>query len=222
MIDLLYMYFGLVVFWGTYFGGALLFPSDDMITRPSAKITTGKVVKKLIVNCLVTIVILPFIRHISQIFYFPLTWYGYILKYMAMSLMAECWFYYTHRLLHTKYLYYWHADHHAFIRSYALAGLYCSPVEMVFVNLLSVVVPLQISGVLFIEVIIVFALIALNVLKGHAQLHLRKDIPNWIPDWLVSNWDHDLHHKTMTCNYGVLYLLDRIHGTYTELPDNEY
>ena len=77
MIDLLYMYFGLVVFWGTYFGGALLFPSDDMITRPSAKITTGKVVKKLIVNCLVTIVILPFIRHIPQIFYFPLTWYGY-------------------------------------------------------------------------------------------------------------------------------------------------
>lgn len=216
MIDLLHMYFGLVVFWTTYFVGASFFPSDNVITRPSAQITTDKIMKKLLVNCLVTIVSLPFIQYIPQLFYFSPTWHGFLLKYTIMPLISEFWFYYAHRLMHHRYFYRWHSDHHAFIRSYALAGLYCSPVEMLFVNLLSVVIPLRFAGVSFPEAIVIFTLVALNVLKGHAQLHLRDDIPKWMPDWLISNWDHDLHHTTMVCNFGVLYLLDRLHGTYVE------
>ena len=57
-------------------------------------------------------------------------------------------------------------------------------------------------------------MIALNILKGHAVLHKRDDIPWYLPSLLIQSWDHDTHHQLMTCNYGILYLLDRIHGTY--------
>jgi methylsterol monooxygenase len=118
--------------------------------------------------------------------------------------------------MHHRWFYKWHADHHVFIEPYGLAGLYCSSVEMVLVNELSIVIPFQLLGFSFIEATIGPMLIALNVLKGHSVLHKRDDIPDYLPYRLIQSWDHDTHHRLMTCNYGIMYLLDRIHGTYVD------
>jgi methylsterol monooxygenase len=116
--------------------------------------------------------------------------------------------------MHHRFFYKWHADHHAFIQSYAGAGLYCSWVEMIVVNQLTIAIPFQVLNFSLTEIMFISGLIALNVLKGHAALHRRDDVPNWIPRIVAQSWDHDVHHKIMVKNFGVLYLLDRVHGTY--------
>lgn len=214
-LDQIYkLYCGLFIFWTTYFCASLLFPIDKEVTRPKANITKQKVLYQLICNCLATVIILPLLAHIPQILTFPLIWYGYLCKYLTALIIIEIWFYYTHRLMHHRWFYRWHADHHSFIEPYALAGLYCSSVEMILVNLLSVVVPFQLLGFSFTEAMIGPIFVALNVLKGHAVLHKRNHNFKSFPYMLTQSWDHDIHHRIMTCNFGIIYLLDRIHGTY--------
>ncbi|CAH6420249.1 Fatty acid hydroxylase [uncultured virus] len=217
MPRLLQLYCGLATFWGTYFVLSPLFPQSKAKSRPIAKITQNKVIRNLVQNCIATSLMIPLISCVPQIVWFPNSWYGLILKYLSGILMAEIWFYYTHRLLHNKLFYRWHSDHHAFIQPYALAGLYCSWLEMILVNQLSVAIPCQLLGCSQLEVIIGSIFVSLNVMKGHAglQLYNNDKIPTWIPDWLISSKTHDIHHEKMTTNYGVLYLLDWIHGTYT-------
>lgn len=214
MSRLAQLYYGLIAFWGTYLSISPLLPRSEAKTRPIAKINKRKVIINLIRNCAVTSLMVPVISLIPQILWFPTTWYGYITKYTLGLILADIWFYYTHRLLHNKNLYRWHSDHHAFIQPYALAGLYCSWLEMILVNQLTLGLPCQLLGFSQTEVIISSILVSLNVMKGHAGLQLYKKYSSWLPDWLISSKAHDIHHEKMTSNYGVLYLLDWIHGTY--------
>lgn len=209
------------IFWATYFGASYLFPMDQVKTRPRAQITREKVRNRLILNCAVTATIVPLVAHVPQLLFFSDTWLGTFAKFSMIPLMSEIWFYYTHRLMHSKWFYRWHADHHAFIQSCAIAGLYCSPIEMILVNQLSVSVPFRILGLSLGELIFANMGVALSVLRGHAGLHFRDDLPKWIPRDMVTALDHDIHHHTLKNNYGVFYILDRIHGTYKpELEDS--
>lgn len=219
MLSLVQLYYGWSAFWISYFVGSLFFPSEKGKTRPIAKITNKKVVVSLIRNCLVTSLTLPVIYFIPQTIWLPNIWYGHLLKYALAMLLGEIWFYYSHRLMHHKWFYKWHSDHHAFIQPYALAGLYCSWVEMILVNYLAIWIPFQLLGFSILETCVGSMLIALNVLKGHAGLQLyseRSALAKWIIDWIFSSETHDLHHEKMTANFGLLYLLDRIHGTYID------
>ena len=210
------LYYGWMIFWGMYFIASNLFPEDHFKIRPVYKreITKYKIIRRLITNCIATLVTIPLISYIPRIIYTPETWYGTLIKFALLPLISEVWFYYMHRLMHIKCFYKFHADHHVFIRSYALAGLYCSVFEMIMVNQLSVAIPIQILGLSLIEITILNIIVALNVLKGHACLDYRGDIPHWLPKFVSSGRDHDVHHESMTYNYGIIYLLDRLHGTY--------
>lgn len=201
------------VFWGTYFLGAIFFPSDKAKTRPIAKITQTKVIHQLILNCIATTICVPVLMLIPQLIF----WEYSILKLGLVALMAEVWFYYMHRLMHHRWFYRWHADHHAFIQPYALAGLYCSVVEMIWVIQLAMFLPYQIVGLSFGETLLSNVFVALSALKGHAGLYFYTNWPRWTPQWIISvaaSLDHDIHHRTLKVNFGILYLLDRIHGTH--------
>jgi sterol desaturase/sphingolipid hydroxylase (fatty acid hydroxylase superfamily) len=202
------LFIGLFTFWIVYLTASFVFPSDKSITR--SNITKRKVAIQLIWNCIITIISGFFLCHIPQIFIFE----NVIYKYITALSMIEIWFYYSHRLMHHRWFYKWHSDHHTFIEPYGLAGLYCSCLEMLLVNQLSVVIPFQLLGFSLNETVIGSILIALNILKGHSVLHKRDDVPWYLPSLLIQSWDHDTHHQLMNCNYGILYLLDRIHGTY--------
>ena len=212
MLTIRDLYHGWIVFWSVYLVIGHFMPINNRKTR-NIKITYNGIIIRLFYNMIASGCIVPLIYCIPTIITFPFLWYNYLIKYFIALIMIEIWFYYSHRLMH-KFFYRWHKDHHAFIRPCALTGLYCSSFEMVFVNQLSVALPLQLLNFSSNEVLIFSILIALNVLKGHAGLHERDDIPKWIPQVIIQSIDHDTHHSDMISNFGILYLLDRIHGTY--------
>ena len=207
------LYHGWIVFWSVYLGVGYFMPINNMKIRNNIEITYNKIIIRLLYNMIASGCIVPLIYCVPKIITFSLLWHNYLIKYVIVLLMIEIWFYYSHRLMH-KFFYRWHKDHHTFIRPCALAGLYCSSFEMVFVNQLSVTLPFQLLDFSSNEVLIFSILIALNVLKGHAGLQERDDIPRWIPQVIIQSIDHDTHHNDMISNFGILYLLDRIHGTY--------
>jgi sterol desaturase/sphingolipid hydroxylase (fatty acid hydroxylase superfamily) len=214
MLTVPQLYHGWLVFWASYVSFSFIFPTNCGESRPGSKMTQEKVFKRLLLNYVVTGISVPFISYIPQILSFPHTWVGFLLKFVIFSLMVEIWFYYTHRLMHHKYFYRWHTDHHVFIQPYALAALYCSPIEMIFVNQMSVIIPYQLLGFSFHEILITNIFIVLNLLRGHAGFYFMDNIPEYIPKNLICSLDHDIHHRRLKYNFGILYLLDRLHGTY--------
>jgi sterol desaturase/sphingolipid hydroxylase (fatty acid hydroxylase superfamily) len=218
MLHLYELYQGWLTFWCTYFLGSLFFPSSKAVSRPSAKITLRKLMVNLAVNTIATALAIPLIYMIPPLIEIPaVSLPNYILRYGALFVLSDIWFYYMHRLMHHKYFYCWHKDHHAFIHPYALAGLYCSPVEMIIVNQLSVSIPMQMLGYTYNEIIFFTVLIALNILKGHSGLQLYLTENKWshkLAVILFGNKMHDLHHELLNVNYGSLYLMDFIHSTH--------
>jgi methylsterol monooxygenase len=217
MVSLYELYQGWLIFWCSYVCGSLFFPSDKAVSRSAAKITKQKLVKNLFINFMVTGLTIPFISYIPHLIDIPTTTILFcILRYSSLILFAEIWFYYMHRLMHHRYFYRWHKDHHSFIHPHALAGLYCSPVEMILVNQLALSIPFQILGYNYCEMVIFLCLVALNVLKGHSGLeyYLTEDnLKNKILLFLFGNRMHDIHHEYLNVNYGLFYILDPLHGT---------
>lgn len=212
MVTLDYMFYALISFWTTFYISAYIFDNDDVVTRPKQQITKEKVNRRLIGNVCATIMFLPVIPYIPEL----IVYNNMFTKYICTALLAESWFHFTHLLLHTKYLYFLHADHHAFITSSSFGGLYCSFFEMIFVNLGSAVFPLAIAGnsFSFWEVIVIFNMLALNVVLGHSQSY--KD-PYWkdrLFFFIIDNRCHEIHHKYLTKNYGSLGIFDYLLGTY--------
>lgn len=200
---------GWSVFWITYFVVGTKFPTHKAQTRPHAQITMNKVLAQLKNNILASMVVLPLVPYIPHLFSVPT-----ILKFVLLPLISEVWFYYIHRLMHHRWFYSWHAMHHEFIQPHALAGLYCSVVEMLLVNQLSIAIPFQIMGFTLYELILANILVAINVLKGHSGLAKELGAQPWTK--IFSSTEHDTHHKTLKYNFGILYLLDRVHGTYCD------
>jgi sterol desaturase/sphingolipid hydroxylase (fatty acid hydroxylase superfamily) len=222
MLTLHELYQGWFVFWFTYyFIGNLFFPYSKAVVRPMSKLTNKKsdtkLLMNLIFNTIITACTIPIIYYIPQLIDVSIvTPIDYIFRYGSLILISEAWFYYVHRLMHHKWFYYWHKDHHSFIHPHALAGLYCSPVEMILVNQLSISIPFQILGYTYYEVMIFSSLIALNALKGHSglELYLTEDtVQNKILLFLFGNKMHDIHHEYLNYNYGIFYILDPLHGT---------
>jgi len=217
MLSIYELYHGWLTFWSVYFIGSSLFPSSKSVSRPSACISDKKLITNLATNVVATAFTIPIISFIPPLIDIstnhPLC---YIMRYGSLFLISEIWLYYFHRLLHHKYFYRWHKDHHAFIHPHALAGLYCSPVEMIIVNQLSISIPLQILNYSYYEVIVFTALIAINVLKGHSGLRFYltpNTLANKIILFLFDNKVHDLHHEFLNVNYGNFYILDYLHDT---------
>lgn len=128
--------------------------------------------------------------------------------FAAFVLLQEMAFYYSHRLLHSPRLYrHFHKIHHEFKQPIALAAGYAHPVEV----LLSV-------GPIFLHPVIVgahafTALVWLFVATVSVQMHHSGYRMPW--DLGEQPNFHDFHHRPegFRSNYGVLGLLDRLHGT---------
>jgi sterol desaturase/sphingolipid hydroxylase (fatty acid hydroxylase superfamily) len=206
--------------WITYYITGLILP-DKSIIRPSVNISKSKLYFTLIRNTFIVFgvgIFTAFIPEIIPIYsyfnvfpdYLISNIFASLIKYTVFSLFVDAWFYYFHRLLHTKMFYKYHKQHHEYIQSSAISALYCGMVELILVNNLSVGLPMRIFGFSQNEMIFWSIFTALNVAKGHAGLQFTF---SHLPTWLFDD-EHGVHHEELTCNYGIMYIFDRIHGTY--------
>ncbi|RWS01406.1 hypothetical protein B4U79_12612 [Dinothrombium tinctorium] len=120
-------------------------------------------------------------------------------------LVEEVTFYYSHRLLHNSRIYkYIHKRHHEWTAPIAITAVYCHPIEHVFSNLLPVFLGPFILGAHTATSWLWFTIAILSTLNAHSGYHLP---------FFPSPEAHDFHHLKFNQNYGVLGVLDRIHGT---------
>ncbi|CAL1289049.1 unnamed protein product [Larinioides sclopetarius] len=155
------------------------------------------------------------------LYYHVLIWRGYdssrnlptfsrITLEIAFSiLLQEIVYYYIHRFLHTPFLFkYVHYLHHKWNSPIAIIAELCHPLENFFANLFPIVLGPILLGSHLATSWIWYAIAIISTMISHSGFHIPQ-IPN--PEI------HDIHHSKHNRNYGVLGIMDRIHGTF-EVP----
>jgi len=125
--------------------------------------------------------------------------------FAGFLLIEEIMFYYSHRLLHTKYLYgAIHKKHHEWTSPIGIVCFYSHPIEHIFGNLLPMFVGPIVFRTHFMLAAIWSSVAIITIIVSHSGYHLP---------FLTSPEAHDYHHLKFNEMYGVLGILDSLHGT---------
>lgn len=120
-------------------------------------------------------------------------------NFFLWLILSDIIFYTTHRILHTKKLYFIHALHHSYRYTFGLGAIYAHPIEFVLNNLCSLIVPILLLGIPSNHVTIIILLISfMTVVLSHGGY--------------IKDQSHLIHHLKYTYNYS-FFITDYIFGT---------
>ncbi|XP_043453539.1 fatty acid hydroxylase domain-containing protein 2 [Prionailurus viverrinus] len=135
------------------------------------------------------------------------TFHWFLLELAIFTLINEVLFYYSHRLLHHPTLYKKiHKKHHEWTAPIGVISFYTHPIEHVASNMLPVVLGPILMGSHLSSIAVWFSLALICATVSHCGYHLP---------FLPSPEFHDYHHLRFNQCYGVLGVLDHLHGTDT-------
>jgi len=147
---------------------------------------------------------LHLLRGVPDISVLP-SFHRVLAELVVFLVVEEVVFYYSHWLLHHRRIYkHIHKKHHEWTASIALVAVYAHPVEHVVSNLLPVALGPLIVGAHPATMWLWFSIALLSTLNSHSGYHLP---------FLPSPEAHDFHHLKFNQCYGVLGVLDYLHGT---------
>jgi fatty acid hydroxylase domain-containing protein 2 len=142
------------------------------------------------------------------------TFHWVLIELGICIIVEEFGFYYSHRLLHNKLIYkHIHKQHHLWQSPVAITAIYAHPIEYIFSNILPVFLGVLICGSHIATAWFWFTIALLSTLNAHSGYHLP---------FFPSPEAHDYHHRFFNCNFGMLGLLDRLHGTDTPFRYSQY
>jgi len=132
--------------------------------------------------------------------------FHWVLVELAVCVIVEEFlFYYCHRLLHHKKIYkYIHKKHHEWTASISWVAVYSNPIEHIFSNIVPIYMGTLICGSHVATIYLWNILAVLNTLNAHSGYHFP---------FFPSPEAHDYHHLKFNQCYGVLGILDYLHGT---------
>ncbi|KAL8587616.1 hypothetical protein ACOMHN_045305 [Nucella lapillus] len=137
------------------------------------------------------------------------TFHWALLELIVCVLVEELCFYYSHRLLHHPRLYkHVHKQHHEWTAPASIASIYAHPIEHVLSNIVPPALGPILLGCHMATAWMWFAAAIMSTTVSHCGYHFP---------FLPSPEAHDYHHLKFNQNYGVLGVLDRLHGT-----DNQF
>lgn len=133
------------------------------------------------------------------------TFHWVVFELVFCILAEEVGFYYTHRLFHHRLLYkHFHKLHHEWQSPISVTAIYAHPLEHLCSNLLPGFLGPLLLGSHVSTAWLWFQLAQLSTLNAHSGYHLP---------FLPSPESHDYHHLKFNQCYGVLGVLDLLHGT---------
>lgn len=128
-----------------------------------------------------------------------------LMELSIFILVEEIGFYYSHRLLHHPRIYkHIHKQHHEWTSPIAITAIYCHPLEHTLSNLLPPYIGPLIMGSHAATMWLWFTWVIFSTLNAHSGFHMP---------FFPSPEAHDYHHLKFNQNFGVLGVLDRLHGT---------
>lgn len=189
MLSLILVLSSVVTFHLTmYFSSSCDFSDDNWVSAYK------KSIQNYTITCLVSLFLdIPTISyHYSQ-----------IVLFIPQMILSDFIFYFSHRLFHTKYLYSIHKQHHIWKSPVSSSFLDCNIIEHLTVNVTTVVIPLLVFNVSYIQSMIWVIMSTVSSITGHISSY-------------DNNQPHVLHHRHSNCNYGAggFYIIDKLLGTY--------
>lgn len=160
--------------------------------------------------------------------YMKISKYGW--TYLAFSVVAlifihDTWFYWTHRLMHTKRLFpIMHKVHHRSHNPTPWAAFAFHPTEAVVEAMIFPIASLILPIHPLAAVIWLLYMTMMNVF-GHLGFEIFPQgfVRHWLFRWHNTSVHHNMHHRHVHCNYGLYFnIWDRLMKTNHARYEDEY
>lgn len=187
------------------------------------------VISALVINFIVAYFVTGFAQKIgwTKVYSGDISKHGtawYFISFLVIIMLHDLYFYWTHRVLHTKWFYNkFHYIHHKSDNPTPLTALSFHPMEafmhFLFLPIAMVVLPFHSDVVFF----FLWTMLAFNV-NGHSGYEYW---PKWMRSGIAkkiinNSFHHNQHHSNFNCNYSLYFnLLDRWFKTNHSSYDQE-